>query len=238
MATRRRSFAGRLLARLWRTARRLVLALLLATAALVLLYRWVDPPLTYLMAAEWRRLGGIERDWVALEEMSAHLPASAAAAEDANFCRHRGFDLDGIRAALADEARLRGGSTISQQVAKNVFLWPERSWLRKGLEAGFTGLIELLWPKRRIMEVYLNVAEMDAGVFGVQAAARRYWGLDAGGLGPQRSARLMAVLPDPKRRSPVSGTSFIARRGAAIERGAATIRSDGRADCFSGTRPG
>jgi monofunctional biosynthetic peptidoglycan transglycosylase len=223
----------RLLGRLWRGARRLALIIVLAAVALVLLYRWVNPPLTWLMAAEWRRLGTIERDWVGLEAMSPHLPASAAAAEDANFCRHWGFDVEGIRAALADEERLRGGSTISQQVAKNVFLWPERSWPRKGLEAGFTVLIELMWPKRRIMEVYLNVAEMDAGAFGVQAAARRYWGLDAGDLGPQRSARLMAVLPDPKRRSPVSGTSFIVRQGAAIQRGAATIRADGRAACFS-----
>jgi monofunctional glycosyltransferase len=117
-------------------------------------------------------------------------------------------------------------------VAKNVFLWPARSWLRKGLEAGFTVLIELTWPKRRIMEVYLNVAEFDAGVFGVQAAARHYWGIDAAEMGPQRAARLMAVLPDPKRRSPVSGTRFIQNRGAAIQRGAETIRADGRAACF------
>ena len=128
--------------------------------------------------------------------------------------------------------RLRGGSTISQQVAKNVFLWPGRSWLRKGLEAGFTVLIELSWPKRRIMEVYLNVAEMGDGVFGVQAAAQRYWKTDAAELGPRSSARLMAVLPDPKDRSPVSGTGYIARRGAAIQNGAQTLREDGRGACF------
>jgi monofunctional biosynthetic peptidoglycan transglycosylase len=164
--------------------------------------------------------------------MSENLPLSAAAAEDAGFCRHWGFDVAGIRAAMADSDRVRGGSTISQQVAKNVFLWPQRSWLRKGLEAGFTLLIETLWPKRRIMEVYLNVAEMGEGVFGAEAAARRYWDLGAAELGPQRSARLMAVLPDPRDRSPVSGSSYIVRRGAAIEKGAATIRADGRAACF------
>jgi monofunctional biosynthetic peptidoglycan transglycosylase len=218
--------------RLWRAVLRLVLIAGAAAVLLVLLFRWVNPPVTYLMLSEWRRLGGIERDWVPLAAMSEHLPLSAAAAEDANFCRHAGFDLDGIRAAMADEGRLRGGSSISQQVAKNVFLWPGRSWLRKGLEAGFTVLIELLWPKRRIMEVYLNVAEMGEGVFGAEAAARRYWGLGAAGLGPQRSARLMAVLPDPRRRSPVGGSRFIASRGAAIQSGAATIRSDGRAGCF------
>jgi monofunctional biosynthetic peptidoglycan transglycosylase len=222
----------RLLRRLWRGFVRAVLAAALAAVLLVLLFRWVNPPPGVHMLAERLRLGGVERDWVDLAAMSEYLPLSAAAAEDANFCLHAGFDLDGIRAALADDDRLRGASTISQQVAKNVFLWPGRTWLRKGLEAGFTLLIEVLWPKRRIMEVYLNVAEMGESVFGVQAAARRYWEVDAADLGPQRSARLMAVLPDPKRRSPVSGSSYIARRGAAIEQGAATIRADGRAACF------
>ncbi|MCB1404606.1 MAG: monofunctional biosynthetic peptidoglycan transglycosylase [Rhodobacteraceae bacterium] len=204
----------------------------LVVAVLVLALRWVNPPVTWLMASEWWRLGAIEREWRALPAMSPYLPLSAVAAEDADFCVHSGFDIAGIRAALADDTRLRGGSTISQQVAKNVFLWPARSWLRKGLEAGFTVLIEILWPKRRILEVYLNVAEFDAGVFGVEAASRRYFGIGAADMGPQRAARLMAVLPDPKHRSPVSGTAFIRRRGAAIESGAATIREDGRADCF------
>jgi monofunctional biosynthetic peptidoglycan transglycosylase len=222
----------RLVRRLRRGAARLVLTCVVLAVGLVALFRWVDPPPGYLIIAERIRLGSIEREWVPLERMSPYLPLSAAAAEDANFCAHTGFDLAGIRAALADTERLRGGSTISQQVAKNVFLWPGRSWLRKGLEAGFTLLIEVLWPKRRIMEVYLNVAEMGEGVFGVEAAARASWQLDAAELGPQRSARLMAVLPDPRGRSPVSGTSYIARRGAAIEKGAATIRADGRAACF------
>ena len=220
--------AGRLL----RFVGRALLAALALAVLLVAVFRFVDPPLTYLMAREWWRLGAIERDWVGLDDMAVYLSLSAAAAEDANFCRHRGFDLEGIRAALADDSRLRGGSSISQQVAKNVFLWPGRSWLRKGLEAGFTLLIEGLWSKRRIMEVYLNVAESGEGVFGAEAAARHYWGISAAELGPQRSARLMAVLPDPRRRSPVSGTAFIARRGAQIERGAATIRADGRGACF------
>ena len=222
----------RLLRRLWRGVVRALVALAAIAVGLVILFRWVNPPPGYVMIAERIRLGGIERDWVPLAAMSANLPLSAAAAEDANFCGHMGFDLDGIRAALADGERLRGGSTISQQVAKNVFLWPERSWLRKGLEAGFTGLIELLWPKRRIIEVYLNVAEMGEGVFGVEAAGRHYWGIGSADLGPQRSARLMAVLPDPRDRSPVSGSSYIARRGAAIQKGAATLRQDGRGECL------
>jgi monofunctional glycosyltransferase len=224
--TTRRAWRG-----FWRLVRRVLLAGAAAALLLVLAFRVVNPPTNVLILSERLRLGAVAQDWVPLGAMSDWLPLAAAAAEDANFCRHAGFDFEGIRAAIADE-RLRGGSTISQQVAKNVFLWPARSWLRKGLEAGFTVLIELTWPKRRIMEVYLNVAEFDAGVFGVQAAARHYWGIDAADMGPQRAARLMAVLPDPKRRSPVSGTRFIQNRGAAIQRGAETIRADGRAACF------
>ncbi len=218
--------------RVLRGVRRLVVLLVVATLVCVGTLRWVNPPATFLMVTERARLGRIAHDWVALGAMSVHLPLSAVAAEDANFCAHFGFDLDGIREALADRGRLRGGSTISQQVAKNVFLWPERTWLRKGLEAGIAGLIELLWPKRRILEVYLNVAEFDTGVFGVGAASEQYFGASVRDLGPQRSARLMTVLPDPKRRSPVSGSDFVRDRGASIERGAATIRADGRADCF------
>ncbi|PJN96740.1 monofunctional biosynthetic peptidoglycan transglycosylase [Amaricoccus sp. HAR-UPW-R2A-40] len=160
----------RLVLRLWLVLRRLALGLAVLAVGLVLAFRVVNPPITWLMATERLRVGELRKDWVPIEEMSVYLPLSAVAAEDANFCNHWGFDLDGIRAALADDERLRGGSTISQQVAKNVFLWPGRSWLRKGLEAGFTVLIEIFWPKRRILEVYLNVAEFDAGVFGVEAA--------------------------------------------------------------------
>jgi monofunctional glycosyltransferase len=218
--------------RLGRGIRRAVLAIALAVVCAVVVLRWINPPPTLLMASEWWRLGRIEREWIPLERMTPALPLAAVAAEDANFCLHRGFDLDGIREALSDSRRLRGASTISQQVAKNVFLWPERSWLRKGLEAGFTVMIELAWPKARVVEVYLNVAEFDEGVFGVEAAARRYFGVGAEAVTPMQAARLMAVLPDPKRRSPVSGTAFIRDRGNAIARGAETIRADGRASCL------
>jgi monofunctional biosynthetic peptidoglycan transglycosylase len=223
---------GRLLRRIRRLLVRAVLALVLVAVALVLVFRWVNPPPGVLMLTERLRLGHVERDWVPLGRMTPNLPLSAAAAEDADFCSHWGFDLAGIRSALADSERLRGGSTISQQVAKNVFLWPGRTWLRKGLEAGFTVLIEVFWPKRRIMEVYLNVAEMGEGVFGVDAAARHWWRTGAADLGPQRSARLMAILPDPRDRSPARPTAYLVRRGAAIQKGAATLRADGRAACF------
>ena len=222
----------RLMRRLWRAAIRAALLLAVAVVGLVVLFRWVNPPPGTLMVAEWMRLGHVERDWVPLAGMSEYLPLSAAAAEDADFCRHWGFDVAGIRAALADTERRRGGSTISQQVAKNVFLWPERSWLRKGLEAGFTGLIELalaeaadhggLSQRRRDGRGRLRGAGGGAPLLGPRRRRAR-----AAALG-----RLMAVLPDPKRRSPVSGSSYIARRGAAIESGATTIRADGRAACF------
>ena len=223
---------GRLIGRVWRGFLRFVLALAAVAVTIVVLVRWVDPPITPYQVQERLRLGSIERAWRPLAAMSEHVALAAVAAEDANFCNHWGFDLAGIRAALADRDRLRGGSTVSQQVAKNVFLWQGRTWTRKGIEAAITVVIEATWPKRRILEVYLNVAEMDTGVFGVEAAARRYWGVGAGDLGAGQAARLMAVLPDPKDRSPVSGTGFIARRGAAIAQGAATIRADGRAACF------
>lgn len=223
--------SSRLLRRVLRRVLRLAVFVGLVIVGTVVLLRWVNPPATYYMLSERWRLGGIERDWVALASLPDRVPLSAAAAEDAGFCAHRGFDLEGIRAALADDARLRGGSTISQQVAKNVFLWPGRTWTRKGLEAGFTVLIELAWPKRRIMEVYLNVAEFGEGIFGVEAAARHYWGIGAAELGPQRAGRLMAVLPAPKARSPAAGSDWVARRGRAIQQGAETLAADGRGAC-------
>lgn len=220
------------LRRLWSGIVRLCVYAAILAIALVVLFRFVNPPTNFYMLSERARLGSIEQDWVSIDQMADYLPLSAAAAEDANFCLHSGFDFDGIQSALADTSRLRGGSTISQQVAKNVFLWQGRSWLRKGLEAGFTVLIELSWPKRRIMEVYLNVAEMGEGIFGVEAASRRYFDRSAAEVGPRNAARLMAVLPDPKGRSPVSGTAYVTRQGARIERGAETLRQDGRAACF------
>lgn len=129
---------------------------------------------------------------------------------------------------------MRGGSTITQQVAKNVFLWHGRSWLRKGLEAGFAMAVEAFWPKRRIMEVYLNVAEFDEGVFGVEAAARRYYDRDAEALTLAQAARLAAVLPDPKGRDARADTRFMSRRSAAIVSGARTLEAEGRDRCFAG----
>ena len=218
-----------------RRAPRIVLRVLVWTAALVglwvLAYRWIDPPTTPYILSERARLGGVARDWVDLDEMAPVLARSAVAAEDANFCNHWGFDLDAIRDALEAGAG-RGASTISQQVVKNAFLWQGRSWPRKALEALLTPVMETVWPKRRVLEVYLNVAEFDTGVFGVEAAARRYFGVSAADVSARQAALLMAVLPDPKGRDAARPTAFVDRRARSIADGAATIRADGRAACF------
>lgn len=192
--------------------------LLTAVLLSVLYVRALPPPMGVYMLSERMRLGSLQRQWLPLSDMSPHLPLSVVAAEDANFCLHYGFDFDAIRDALGDNGRVRGGSTISQQVAKNVFLWHGRTWLRKGLEAGFAGLIELTWPKRRIVEVYLNVAEFDEGVFGAAAAAQHYFGVTADKVSPGQAARLAAVLPSPRRYSAARPGPYVQRRARAIER--------------------
>lgn len=190
----------------------------------------LNPPTTPYMFSESRRVGGVNHTWVAMEDIAPVMGRSAVAAEDANFCLHWGLDLTAIQAALEDGNR--GGSTISQQVVKNVYLWQGRSWLRKSLEALMTPLVEAVWSKRRILEVYLNIAEFDEGVFGVEAAAVHYFGVNAVDLTPTQAARLAAILPSPKTRSASQPSSFVRSRAASIRDGAETIRADGRAACF------
>ena len=197
----------------------------------VLLFAVVNPPTTLYMFWEGRRLGGASQVWVSADDMAPVLLRSAVAAEDANFCRHWGFDMAAIRLAVAEGGN-RGASTISQQVVKNVFLWHGRSWARKALEGAITPAVELVWTKRRILEVYLNVAEFGPGVFGAEAAAQRYFGVSAADLSVLQAARLTAVLPDPKSRDPAKPSRFVRGRAAAIIDGAETIRADGRAGCF------
>lgn len=210
---------------------RAALAWLAAMLAVVVLYTVVNPPITWTILGEYRRLGSVDRQWAPMEEIAPVMARSLVAAEDANFCQHWGFDMRAIRAAM-DEGGTRGASTISQQVAKNVFLWQTRSWPRKALEALITPAIEAIWSKRRILEVYLNVAEFDEGVFGVNAAAFRYFRTTPDQLTPRQAALLAAVLPDPKNRSAARPSAFVSRRARAIEDGAETIRRDGRAACF------
>ena len=200
-------------------------------AVLVVVFSFLNPPTNIYQLQESARLGGVSRVWADWEDIAPVMGRSAVAAEDANFCLHWGFDMAAIRAAVAEGGN-RGASTISQQVVKNVFLWHGRSWLRKAMEGVLTPTVELLWSKQRILEVYLNVAEFDEGVFGVQAAAQHYFGTDARDLSALQAARLAAVLPDPKGRSASNPSNFVRNRTRAIIAGAETIAADGRAACF------
>ncbi|WP_449280081.1 monofunctional biosynthetic peptidoglycan transglycosylase [Luteimonas changyuni] len=212
----------------WHWLWKLPLLLALVSVVQVLALRFIDPPFSTFMAirqAEALRAGDagfrIAYDWRDLDRIAPSLPLAAVAAEDQNFARHRGFDLEAIERARAHNARggrTRGASTISQQLAKNLFLWSGRSWVRKGAEAWYTLLIEALWPKQRILEVYVNVAEFGDGIYGAQAAARSYWGKDAGSLTDSESARLAAVLPSPRRYSAHRPGPYVQRRAQWIER--------------------
>lgn len=227
----------RLLRRGLRWIGRGVLAVVAVFAALILLFAVVPPPTNIYQVQEGWRLGGLKKDWVGWDDIAPVMARSVVAAEDANFCLHWGFDMAAIREAI-DEGGTRGASTLSQQVVKNVFLWHGQGWtsraVRKGFEAVLTPVVEMVWTKRRILTVYLNVAEFDEGVFGVQAAAQHHFGVDARDLTAQQAARLAAVLPDPKGRDAGNPGSFTRRRAAQILDGAETIGADGRAACFEG----
>lgn len=207
------------------------LAVSVIIAAVMLLGRYVAPWTTPYMYLESQRLGDVTYDWVALEDMAPVMARSVVAAEDANFCTHWGFDMVAIREAIEDGGT-RGASTLSQQTVKNLYLWHGRNYLRKALEALMTPALEAMWPKKRIIEVYLNIAEFDTGVFGVKAAAQHYYGVDPKDLSAVQAARLAAILPDPKGRSASKPSNFVQRRARSIADGAETIRRDGRAGCF------
>ncbi|MDB5452972.1 MAG: monofunctional biosynthetic peptidoglycan transglycosylase [Caulobacteraceae bacterium] len=199
-----------------------------------LVYRFVPPPITWLMVQRMVEGRGFERDWVPLERISPQLVRSVIAAEDARFCEHHGFDILAIRKAMAANKRggkVRGGSTISQQTAKNIFLWPRRDYVRKGLEAYFTVLIETLWGKERIMEVYLNSIEWGPGVYGAEAAARRNFGVHASQLSAAQAARLAAIVPKPLSWKAARPGPYVKRRSGKIDRAAGTVRRDGLARC-------
>lgn len=205
----------------------LLLGFVVATALPVLAMRWIDPWTSAFMiaarkdaalAGDWRSANRVE--WRDLDEIAPTAALAVIAAEDQLFPFHNGFDIDSIRSALQDNAgsrRVRGASTISQQVAKNLFLWKGRSWLRKGLEAWFTVLIELCWSKQRILEVYLNVAEFGPRVYGAEAAAQQYFGRPAAKLSRRHAALMAAVLPNPKRFMLAAPSSYVRRRANWIE---------------------
>lgn len=212
----------------------LFVAFVLAPVTWVAVYRIIDPPGTLLMMQRAAEGETIRYRPVPISRMSPHMVRSVIASEDANFCTHDGFDVEAIERAMRSNARggsVRGASTISQQTAKNLFLWPERSWLRKGLETYFTALIEFMWPKRRIMEAYLNIAEFGDGVFGVEAAAQARFGVSAEELTPLQAARLAAVLPSPNRYRADSPGPYVRRQSARIVAGAREVRNARSAAC-------
>ena len=210
---------------------RVFLALTVVFASWGLCYRWLNPPITLYMMQESWRLGGIQYEWVNIENVAPVLVRALVAAEDANYCAHWGIDSAAVRRALRDGA-MRGGSTISQQTVKNAFLWQGRSWLRKAIEALMTPYVEAVWSKRRLLEIYVNVAEFDTGVFGIQAAARHHFGINAAELNRVQAGRLAVVLPDPKGRSAIKPISRLRKQAASVIAGSDMIRIDGRAACF------
>ena len=191
-------------------------------ALAVTLFAAVNPPTTPYMLSEARRLDGVSHDWVPMEEIAPVMARSAVAAEDADFCLHWGFDLDAIRSAIAAGAN-RGASTISQQVVKNVYLWQGRNWTRKAVEAAVTPAVEALWSKRRILEVYLNVAEWGPGVYGAEAAAQAHFDRSAARVSERQAALLAAVLPNPRRWSAGAPTPYIRERATVVGRRVAQL---------------
>jgi monofunctional biosynthetic peptidoglycan transglycosylase len=196
---------------------KLVLWFLLISLLWVAAYRFVNPPITFTQLADGN---GATRQWRSIEGIDRDMVRAVIGGEDSRFCTHNGFDAEAIEAAfrrnLQGGSVLRGGSTISQQTAKNAFLWQGGGYFRKGLEAWFTLLIENMWDKRRIMEVYLNVAETGLGTYGAEAGAQRYFGHGADRLTRQQAARIAAVLPQPKRRDAVDPGGFTRRYGNTI----------------------
>jgi monofunctional biosynthetic peptidoglycan transglycosylase len=208
----------------------------------VILYRFVPPPYTFTMLGDTLSGRKVTRDWMPLSQIDNDMERAAIAAEDGKFCSHRGFDTDAIAAAMRNNAsgrhRIRGGSTISQQVAKNAFLWQGGGYFRKGLEAWFTLLIETLWSKQRIMEVYLNIAETGIGTYGVNAGAERYFHKDASNLSRTEAARIAAILPLPKERDAITPQGFTRRYGNSIAARINVVARDGLDSCLRGAGDG
>lgn len=223
-----------------RLLRNIALALFIILVAgpivAVILFRFVPPPVTPLMVIRAVEGKGLDHRWRPIDEVAPALPRALIAAEDARFCQHHGFDFDALQKAYENNEagkKIRGGSTISQQTAKNVFLWPGRSYVRKGLEAWFTVLIEIGWGKKRIMEVYLNSIEFGPGIYGAEAAAQRYFGVGADKLTQAQASRLAAILPSPLKWRVIKPGKYVAKRTQKIGKASKTVRRDGLADCVS-----
>jgi monofunctional biosynthetic peptidoglycan transglycosylase len=199
--------------RLWRWVKKIFIILFIAQLVYIILLKWVNPPITITQLVSWISGHGMKRDYVSSKAISYNAKLAVISSEDQLFPDHSGFDWKNIKKAMKynerKPGRIRGASTISQQVAKNVFLWQGRSFIRKGLEAYFTFMIELIWGKRRILEVYLNVIEMGDGIFGIEMAAQKYFNKPAKNLTRQEAAMIAACLPNPKRYRVKPPSSYI-----------------------------
>jgi monofunctional biosynthetic peptidoglycan transglycosylase len=226
----RGSFIGRLVG--WIV--KLILAFFLISILWVVIYRFVPPPITMTMIGDVFAGRGLHKDWMPISQIDRDMVRASIAAEDSKFCSHNGFDFEAIEDAMkrnASGGRIRGGSTISQQTAKTTFLWNGGGYARKGVEAWFTFLIEHLWGKRRIMEVYLNNAETGIGTYGVNAGSQRYFGHDASAMSATEAARIAAILPLPKKRGAIAPKGFTRRYGNTIAARIGVVGRDGLDAC-------
>lgn len=215
---------------------RAILYFIVISVLWVLAYRFIPPPITLTMIGDVFAGRTLHKDWMSLSAMDPDMARATIAGEDGKFCTHDGFDREAIEKAIKRNARggrIRGGSTISQQVAKNAFLWQGGGYVRKGLEAWFTILVENIWGKRRIMEVYLNIAETGIGTYGANAGAIRYFGHDASHLSPTEAARIAAVLPLPKKRDAISPSGFTRRHGNRLAANVGVVRRDALDLCLN-----
>ena len=236
---KRKRTSGSVLARLIGWIVKLIFALIIISVLWVLAYRFINPPITATMIGDEIAGRGATRSWMPISQIDRDMVRAAIAGEDGKFCSHHGFDFKAMENAMqrnASGGRIRGGSTISQQAAKNAFLWQGGGYARKGVEAWFTFLIEHLWGKRRIMEVYLNVAETGIGTYGVNAGAQRYFGHDASAMSPSEAARIAAVLPLPKEREALAPKGFTRRYGNIITARIPVVARDALDACiYKGT---
>ena len=231
---RKRARSGSLIGRIFGWILKLIVAFFVISILWVLAYRFVNPPITVTMLGDMVAGRGATRDWMPIGQMDRDMVRASIAAEDSKFCSHGGFDFEAIEDAMkrnASGGRIRGGSTISQQTAKNAFLWNGGGYARKGAEAWFTFLIEHVWGKRRIMEVYLNLAETGIGTYGVNAGSERYFGHDASAMSATEAARIAAILPLPKKRGAIAPKGFTRRYGNTIAARIPIVSRDGLDGC-------
>jgi len=236
---RQRRPRGSLLGRIVGWIVKLIVAFFIISVLWVLAYRFINPPITVTMIGDLVAGRGAHREWMPIAQIDRDMVRASIAAEDSKFCTHHGFDYEAIEDAMkrnASGGRIRGGSTISQQTAKNAFLWNGGGYARKGIEAWFTFLIEHLWGKRRIMEVYLNLAETGIGTYGVNAGSQRYFGHDASAMSATEAARIAAVLPLPKKRGAIAPKGFTRRYGNTIAARTGVVAREGLDECvYKGT---